>query len=47
MKTKTIDQIKGGKWIIGMFHVGALPGTPMHSKPFQFIFEQAVEETSV
>jgi len=44
MKTKTIEQIKGGKWIVGMVHVGALPGTPMHSKPFQFIVDQAVDE---
>lgn len=44
MQTKTIHQIKGGKWIIGMVHVDALPGTPMHSKPFQFIVKQAIDE---
>ncbi|MDP2337258.1 MAG: BtpA/SgcQ family protein [Bacteroidota bacterium] len=44
METKSIHQLRDRKWIIGMVHVGALPGTPMHSKPFQTIIQQAVEE---
>lgn len=44
MKTKSIQQIKGGKWIIGMVHVASLPGTPMHSKPVWQIIQEAVDE---
>jgi len=44
MGTNTIQQIKGGKWIIGMVHVDALPGTPMHSHPIQSIINKSVEE---
>lgn len=47
METKSIDQLKGGKWIIGMVHVDALPGTPMNSKPIQSIIKQAIEEALV
>ena len=43
MKTKNI-YLKGGKWIIGMVHVNALPGTPAHSKPIQSIINIAIEE---
>ena len=45
METKNI-QIKGGKWIIGMVHVDALPGTPAHSKPIQSIISTAIEEAT-
>ncbi len=45
MESKSKHQIKGGKWIIGMVHVDALPGTPMHSKTFQSIVIRAVEES--
>ena len=44
MGTNTIQQIKGGKWIIGMVHVDALPGTPMHSHPIQSIVNKSIEE---
>lgn len=44
METNTIHQIKGGKWIIGMVHVDALPGTPLHSSPIQSIVNKSVEE---
>jgi len=44
METNTIQQIKGGKWIIGMVHVDALPGTPMHSLSIQSIVNNSVEE---
>ena len=44
MQTKTIQQIKDGKWIIGMVHVEALPATPAHSKPIKSIIETAIEE---
>ena len=39
-----IQQIKGEKWIIGMVHVEALPGTPLHSNPIQFIINKSIEE---
>src|ERR1035437_8030402 len=44
MERKSIHQIKGGKWIIGMVHISALPGTPMHTQPFQIIVKQAIHE---
>ena len=44
METKTIQQIRGEKWIIGMVHVEALPGTPAHSKPIKSIINIANEE---
>jgi membrane complex biogenesis BtpA family protein len=44
METKRIDQIKGGKWIIGMVHVDALPGTPRNTQVISAIINQAVEE---
>jgi uncharacterized protein len=44
MGTNIIQQIKGGKWIIGMVHVEALPGTPMHAKPIQSIVNKSIEE---
>lgn len=44
MQKITIQQIKDKKWIIGMVHVDALPGTPAHSKPIQTIISIAVEE---
>lgn len=44
METKTIQQLKGGKWIIGMVHVDALPGTPMHSQSIQSIVNKSIEE---
>jgi len=45
MKTKNIH-LKVGKWIIGMVHVDALPGTPAHSKPIQSIINIAIEEAT-
>ncbi len=47
METKNIDQIKGGKWIIGMVHVDALPGTPRNSKVISAIVKQAVDEALI
>ena len=47
METKSVNQIKEGKWIIGMIHVLALPGTPTHSKSIQLIIRQATEEALV
>lgn len=44
MDKKLIQRIKDEKWIIGMVHVEALPGTPGHSLPFQNIVEKAVAE---
>ena len=44
METKNIRQIKGGKWIIGMVHVEALPGVPLHSSPIQDIINKSIEE---
>ncbi len=44
MGTNTIQQVKGGKWIIGMVHVDALPGTPMHSMSIQSIVNKSVDE---
>lgn len=47
METKSVHQIKGARWIIGMIHVQALPGTPLNSKPFQVIVEQAIKEAII
>lgn len=47
MESKSVHQIKGAKWIIGMIHVQALPGTPLNSKPIQLITEQAVNEALI
>lgn len=44
MGTNNIQLIKGGKWIIGMVHVDALPGTPLHSSPIQSIVNKSIEE---
>lgn len=44
MKQATLQQIKSKKWIIGMVHVDALPGTPMHSSSVKTIIEKAIEE---
>jgi membrane complex biogenesis BtpA family protein len=44
MQTKTIHHLKGGKWIIGMVHVDALPGTPTHLKSIQSIINAAIGE---
>jgi len=44
METKTIQQIKGKKWIIGMVHVDALPGTPMNSLSIQSIVNKSIDE---
>jgi predicted TIM-barrel enzyme len=44
MEIKTSQQIKGGKWIIGMVYVDALPETPMHTKLIQFIANKSIEE---
>jgi hypothetical protein len=44
MGTNIIQQIKGGKWIIGMVHVEALPGTPLHTSPIQSIINKSIEE---
>lgn len=44
MKQAILQQIKSKKWIIGMVHVNALPGTPMHSSPIKTIIEKAIEE---
>jgi len=44
MKPTILQQIKSEKWIIGMVHIDALPGTPMHSSPVKTIIEKAIEE---
>ena len=44
MEPTILQQIKSKKWIIGMVHVDALPGTPMHSSPVKPIIEKAVVE---
>lgn len=44
METKTIQQLKEGKWIIGMIHVDALPGTPMNSLSIQSIVNKSIDE---
>ncbi|MFA5327765.1 MAG: BtpA/SgcQ family protein [Prolixibacteraceae bacterium] len=44
MEIKSIHQLKRGKWIIGMVHVEALPGTPRHSKPIELIVSESVKE---
>ena len=44
METNTIQQIKGGKWIIGMVHIDALPGTPLNSLSIQSIINKSIEE---
>jgi len=41
-----IQQIKDRKWIIGMVHIEALPGTPAHSKPITDIINIAIEEAT-
>jgi membrane complex biogenesis BtpA family protein len=47
METKQIDQIKGGKWIIGMVHVDALPGTPGNTQTIPSIIKHAVDEALI
>lgn len=44
MEIKPIDQIKGRKWIIGMVHVDALPGTPGNNQTISSIIEHAVDD---
>lgn len=44
MDKKLIQRIKQEKWIIGMVHLDALPGTPNHSLPFKLIVDRALEE---
>lgn len=44
MEIKLIDQIKGRKWIIGMVHVDALPGTPGNTHTISSIIQHAVDE---
>ena len=44
MGTNTIQQIKQGKWIIGMVHVDALPGTPLNSLSIQSIINNSIKE---
>ena len=47
METKSDTLKKGEKWIIGMVHVDALPGTPNHSKSIQQIAKKAIEEAKI
>jgi len=44
MGTNIIHQIKERKWVIGMVHVDALPGTPLYSSPIQSIIVKSIEE---
>lgn len=44
METRDINQIKGSKWIIGMVHVDALPGTPRNSQSITSIIKQAIDD---
>jgi membrane complex biogenesis BtpA family protein len=44
MEPTILQQIKSKKLIIGMVHVDALPGTPMHSSPIRSIIEKAIDE---
>lgn len=47
METKHIDHLKGGKWIIGMVHVDALPGTPGNTQAITSIIKHAMEEALI
>lgn len=47
MLTKTRSQLKGEKWIIGMIHVDALPGTPQNTLPVELIAKKAKEEAAL
>lgn len=44
METKSISQIRGSKWIIGMVHVDALPGTPRNSQSISSIIKKAIDD---
>jgi len=44
MQKISIQQIKDEKWIIGMVHIEALPGTPAHAKLIHSIINIAVKE---
>ena len=45
--TSTADIFGTGKALIGMVHVGALPGTPRHSSSLRKITERAVREAQL
>lgn len=47
MLTKKISQLKGEKWIIGMIHVDALPGTPQNTLPVELIAKKAKKEAAL
>lgn len=46
MITNSISQLKGAKWIIGMVHLDALPGTPNNSLSIQMIVKKAIDEAT-
>lgn len=47
MKNDLSKTIKDRKWIIGMVHVGALPGTPANFKSVKEIISDAVCESAI
>ncbi|MFY9150734.1 MAG: BtpA/SgcQ family protein [Prolixibacteraceae bacterium] len=47
MTTKNISQLKGEKWIIGMVHLDALPGTPKNKLTIELIARKAIEEAKI
>lgn len=47
MLTKKISKLKGEKWIIGMVHLAALPGTPKNTIPLELIAKKAREEAAI
>jgi len=47
MKTKSILHLKGKKWIIGLIHLDALPGTPNNSGSIEAICKKAISEATI
>lgn len=47
MTDKTRTQVKGEKWIIGMIHLDALPGTPQNTLPVELILKKAKQEAAL
>ena len=44
---KLLDLFANSKAVVGMIHVGALPGTPRHCQPLETIVTRAVEEAGL
>jgi len=44
MERETLEYLGSRKWIIGMVHVKALPGTPFNTEPFNLILKNALDE---